>query len=183
MSVCRLSRFDNDRLLSFVSCLQITHDAIYFTYKPSRGSSPSDTVQPTHVHDFGAHNPPDVDVTPVVDEPDMEDGFEGGWEDEDSEDDDPLEFAIGAEGQYLRHLPSPASCAQVVRRSPARYHEQLAFSHEHKHGVQRELLVAQVFLGLVSWLGSESWSEKGDLSKNQGVVKLMYIRAMLVHVR
>ncbi|KAF8547134.1 hypothetical protein OG21DRAFT_1527362 [Imleria badia] len=109
VSVCRLSKFDNDRLLSFVTCLQITHDAIYFTYKPSRGSSVSDIIQPAHVHDVGMQDPPDMDVIPVLDEPqaDMEDGFEDGWEDEDSEgeDEDPLEFAIGADGQ-----------------SPARYH-------------------------------------------------------------
>jgi hypothetical protein len=98
VSVCRLSKFDNDRLLSFISCLQITHDAIYFTYKPSRASNVLGDIA-------GVHDPPDVEVFPVVGE-DMEDGFEDGWEDEDSEDEDedPVGMGAGADGQYLWRL-------------------------------------------------------------------------------
>jgi len=85
VSVCRLSSFDNPRLLSFISCLQITHDAIYFTYKPSRTGGVLETTHHAHVHAVGVYDLPDVEVFPVVGE-DMEDGFEDGWEDEESED-------------------------------------------------------------------------------------------------
>ena len=43
VSVCRLAKFDNARLLSLMSCLQITHDTIYFTYKPSEMGLPAAT--------------------------------------------------------------------------------------------------------------------------------------------
>ena len=97
MSVCRLSNFDNARLLSFISCLQITHDAIYFTYKPSRAGGVLDTAHHGHVHDVGVHDLADVEVFPVLGE-DMEDGFEDGWEDEDSEDED-LVMDVEPDGQ------------------------------------------------------------------------------------
>lgn len=83
VSVCRLSRFENDRLLFYISCLQITHDAIYFTYKPSQTGSSLDPTQYAQVHGAGVHDPPDLDVLQdMVD--DMEDAFDG-WEDEDFE--------------------------------------------------------------------------------------------------
>ncbi|KAF9237080.1 hypothetical protein BU15DRAFT_12876, partial [Melanogaster broomeanus] len=34
VSVYRLSEFDNERILTFISCLQVTHSAIYFNYRP-----------------------------------------------------------------------------------------------------------------------------------------------------
>ncbi|KAF9225167.1 hypothetical protein BS17DRAFT_730398 [Gyrodon lividus] len=36
VSVYRLSKFDDERVLSFISCLQVTHSAIYFNYRPSQ---------------------------------------------------------------------------------------------------------------------------------------------------
>lgn len=86
MSVCRLSRFDDERLLSFISCLQITHDAIYFAYKPHAGGA-WEIAHHAHIHDIGVHDPPDVEVFQDVGD-DMEDGFADGWEDEDSEEEE-----------------------------------------------------------------------------------------------
>ncbi|KAG8219252.1 hypothetical protein J3R82DRAFT_91 [Butyriboletus roseoflavus] len=87
VSVCRLSKFDNDHLLNVISCLQITHDAIYFTYKPSYTNGAFNTTHRAHVHDIGVHDPADdVEEFPIVaDEVEVED-----WEDEDSEDEDPM---------------------------------------------------------------------------------------------
>ena len=48
----------------------------------------------------GVHDPPDVEVFPVVGE-DMEDGFEDGWEDE-----DPVGIGAGADGQYPGRISS-----------------------------------------------------------------------------
>ncbi|KAH0837786.1 hypothetical protein J3R83DRAFT_5966 [Lanmaoa asiatica] len=92
VSVCRLSKFDNDRLLSFISCLQITHDAIYFTYKPSH-----------HVHDVGVHGLPDVEVFADVGD-DMENGFADDWEDEDSEDEDLMGMGAGEDGDPVHAI-------------------------------------------------------------------------------
>lgn len=105
MSVCRLFKFDNNNLLSFISCLQATHDAIYFTYKPSYANGALDTAHHAHVHDFGVYDPPDdVEVFPIVAD-DMDDD---GWEDDDSEDEDPMGMgAVENDGQYLEHLSSP----------------------------------------------------------------------------
>ena len=102
VSVCRLSKFDNDRLLSLLSCLQITHDAIYLTYKPLRGLDASDTAHHEHVHDVGDHDAAE-EAFPIVDD-DMEDGFMDGWEDEDSEDEDLAGIVVGADGQYSGHF-------------------------------------------------------------------------------
>jgi len=107
VSVCRLSEFDDERSLSFVSCLQIAHDAIYFTYQPLRTSSVWDTVHHhVHAHGVGIHDPPDVVLFPVVGE-DMEDGFqEDEWEDDESEDEGPVGFGAGVDGQSLVCLSS-----------------------------------------------------------------------------
>lgn len=105
MSVCRLSQFDDVRSLSFVSCLQIAHDAIYFTYQPLRASSVWDTAHHhAHAHGPGIHDLPDVVAFPVGDE-DMEDGFEEDWEDEESEDEDPgMGAGVDGPGQSLGRL-------------------------------------------------------------------------------
>ncbi|KIJ66601.1 hypothetical protein HYDPIDRAFT_166773 [Hydnomerulius pinastri MD-312] len=49
VSVCQLSIFDNERVLSFISCLQITHSAIFFNYRPSQRNGSRGNVQ----HPFG----------------------------------------------------------------------------------------------------------------------------------
>ncbi|KAF8131488.1 hypothetical protein EV363DRAFT_1165258 [Boletus edulis] len=104
LSVCRLARFDHDRLLSSISCLQITHDGVYFTYKPWRASGGLDTDQHADL--------PDVEVFPVVDE-DMEDGFADGWEDEDSDDDvDLIGMGIGTLGAF--HSSFLCSCGLQI---------------------------------------------------------------------
>ena len=102
MTVCRLSKFDNDRLLSFMSCLQITQNAIYFTYRPSHAL---DAAQRSHAHGAGIQDPLDMEVFPV--DEDMENGFPDPWEDDsDSEDEDIMGMAVVADGQYLAHRSS-----------------------------------------------------------------------------
>ncbi|KAN0100079.1 hypothetical protein V8E55_000063 [Tylopilus felleus] len=93
VTVCRLSKFDNDRLLSFMSCLQITQNAIYFTYRPSHAL---DAAQRSHAHGAGIQDPLDMEVFPVGE--DMENGFPDPWEDDsDSEDEDIMGMAVVAD--------------------------------------------------------------------------------------
>lgn len=105
VSVCRLSKFEDDRLLFYISCLQITHDAIYFTYKPTPTGSSLDTAHHAHVHGAGVHDPPDMEVLPEVADV-MEDGPADEW-DEDFEFEEVGMGVGGDDGQYLQHLSSP----------------------------------------------------------------------------
>ena len=117
VSVCRLSKFENDNILFFISCLQITHDAIYFTYKPSPTSSSLDTPHHAHMPGGGFHAPLDDVFLDVAD--DMEDGFAAGWVDEDEELEMDEEEDDG-DGWYLTLYCSPL-CLRG-RRSRARHH-------------------------------------------------------------
>ncbi|KAG6380612.1 hypothetical protein JVT61DRAFT_4978 [Boletus reticuloceps] len=104
---------------------KITHDAIYFTHKPSRASTGLVASQYVHVHGVDTHAPPDAEVFPVLDE-DMEDGFAEGLEDEDLDDEDPVGMSLALDGQYPEHPMSlvtvlsanifSGSCPQIQTR-------------------------------------------------------------------
>ena len=112
MSVCRLSRFENENFLSSITCLQITHDAVYFTYKPSHTGSSLDPAHHVHAQGVGDQDP--LDVEAMLDGV-HEDVFVDAWEDESSEDE---EMEMGPEdddGQCLRNLLSLVSTYGVHR--------------------------------------------------------------------
>lgn len=87
-------------MLSLISCLQITDDAIYFTDKPTPASVGNTTQHAAQAHHAGAHGAPEADFFPhVVDG--IDDGFDDGWEDEDSEE-EAMGLGFGEEdGQYI----------------------------------------------------------------------------------
>ncbi|KAG9308958.1 hypothetical protein JVU11DRAFT_11260 [Chiua virens] len=117
VSVCRLSKVDDERSLSSMSCLQITHDAIYFTYPPSRANSA--LIAGHHAHAIEGHDAPGFGIFPFIgDVDDDEDGFVDGWDDSESEeedlmveDDDPVHALVN---HWLLHATASANTVYSV---------------------------------------------------------------------
>ncbi|KIK94387.1 hypothetical protein PAXRUDRAFT_828041 [Paxillus rubicundulus Ve08.2h10] len=121
VSVCRLSQFDSDRLLSFISCLQVTHSAIYFNYKPSQRNGRRGAHQQGLITLHAAEDDIDVQEMPALqpaipgeeafldedDNPPMPE-FDDEFMDEDFHDfpeDDPVHVIVnGEDNEVVHHL-------------------------------------------------------------------------------